>query len=77
MTELLPRKAKRRIWSLRRRDGPKSRKLHPGAHVEKSARLPSEPPYKSKIPKGGFGTGAPAKAQRKWVWWGEEEQRND
>ena len=25
MTELLPRKAKRRIWSLRRRDGPKSR----------------------------------------------------
>ena len=36
-------------------DGPKSRKLHPGAHVEKSARLPSEPPYKSKIPKGGFG----------------------
>ena len=21
--------------------------------------------------------GGPAKAQRKWVWWGEEEQRND
>ena len=36
-------------------DGPKSRKLHLGEYVEKSARLPSEPPYKSKIPKGGFG----------------------
>ena len=46
MTELLPLKAKRRIWSLRRRDGPKSRKLHLGEYVAKSARLPSEPPYK-------------------------------
>ena len=45
-------------------DGPKSRKLHPGAHVEKSARLPSEPPYKSQFPKGGFGTGAPPKPNK-------------
>ena len=52
MTELLPRKAKRRIWSLRRRDGPKSRKLHLGEYVAKSARLPSEPPYKKPVSKG-------------------------
>ena len=32
-TELLPLKAKRRMWSLRRRDGPKSRKLHYGELV--------------------------------------------
>ena len=54
-TELLPRKAKRRMWSLRRRDGPKSRKMHYGELVVNYARLPSKPPYKSKIPKGGFG----------------------
>ena len=33
-------------------DGPKSRKLHPGAHVEKSARLPSKPPYEKPESKG-------------------------
>ena len=36
-------------------DGPKSRKLHQCEFVEKSARLPSKPPYKSQNPKGGFG----------------------
>ena len=25
----------------------------------------------------GAANRGPAKAQRKWVWWGEEEQRND
>ena len=77
MTELLPRKAKRRIWSLRRRDGPKSRKLHQCEHVQSRHVSPPNPRIKSQNPKGGFGTGGPAKAQRKWVWWGEEEQRND
>ena len=32
--------------------GPKSRKLHPGEFVEKSARLPSKPPYKKPESKG-------------------------
>ena len=64
MTELLPLKAKRRIWSLRRRDGPKSRKMHPGEHVAKSARLPSYPPYKKPASKGRLWDRGPAKAQR-------------
>ena len=29
--------------------------MHPGELVVNYARLPSKPPYKSKIPKGGFG----------------------
>ena len=71
MTELLPRKAKRRIWSLRRRDGPKSRKLHYGELVGRGHVSPHPKHY------SGDSTGAanrgPAKAQRKWVWWGKEE----
>ena len=55
MTELLPRKAKRRIWSLRRRDGPKSRQLHYGEHVQSGYVSPPNPRIKSQNPKGGFG----------------------
>ena len=49
MTELLPRKAKRRIWSLRRRDGPKSRKLHYGEHVGRKYVSPPNPRIKARI----------------------------
>ena len=55
MTELLPLKAKRRIWSLRRRDGPKSRQLHYGEHVQSGYVSPPNPRIKSQNPKGGFG----------------------
>ena len=41
--------------------GPKSRKLHLGESVGRSHVSPPKPPYKSKIPKGGFGTGPPPK----------------
>ena len=34
------------------------------------------PKHYSGDPTGAANRG-PAKAQRKWVWWGEEEQRND
>ena len=49
MTELLPRKAKRRIWSLRRRDGPKSRKLHYGEFVGRGHVSPPNPRIKARF----------------------------
>ena len=67
MTELLPRKAKRRIWSLRRRDGPKSRKLHPARPKEvplgETRRTRARLPSSKTLPRGSNGppTGAPPK----------------
>ena len=49
MTELLPRKAKRRIWSLRRRDGPKSRKLHQCELVGPTHVSPPNPRIKARF----------------------------
>ena len=59
MTELLPRKAKRRIWSLRRRDGPKSRKLHYGEYVGPTHVSPPNPRIKARFQRAAlepFGT---------------------
>ena len=67
MTELLPRKAKRRIWSLRRRDGPKSRKLHPARPKEvplgETRRMRARLPSSKTLLRGSKGppTGAPPK----------------
>ena len=70
MTELLPRKAKRRMWSLRRRDGPKSRKLHPARPKEvplgETRRMRARLPSSKALPQGiqGAANRGPAKAQR-------------
>ena len=75
-TELLPRKAKRRMWSLRRRDGPKSRKLHQCEFVGRPHVSPPNPRIKARFQRAALGQG-PHQSPTKWVWWGEEEQRND
>ena len=75
-TELLPLKAKRRMWSLRRRDGPKSRKMHYGEFVGLTHVSPPNPRIKARIQRAALGQG-PRQSPTKWVWWGEEEQRND
>ena len=49
MTELLPRKAKRRMWSLRRRGGPKSRKLHQCELVGPTHVSPPNPRIKARF----------------------------
>ena len=48
-TELLPLKAKRRMWSLRRRDGPKSRKLHQCEFVGRPHVSPPNPRIKARF----------------------------
>ena len=48
-TELLPLKAKRRMWSLRRRDGPKSRKLHQCELVGRKYVSPPNPRIKARF----------------------------